>query len=310
MKILVTGANGFIGHALFSQLRNQQHDVIGAVRRSCDYPDMTVLVDALSWSKALTNQNVVIHTAAHAHVMNETQPDALAVYRAVNVERTRKLAEQAADAGVKRFIFLSSIKVNGEQTISGAHFTSKSNAFPEDVYGISKWEAEQALHEVSARTGLEVVIIRPPLVYGPGVKGNFLSMLGWLSRGMPLPLGAIQNQRSLVGIDNLIDLIITCIDHTAAANQTFLVSDGEDLSITKLLRRMSESLGKPARLIPVPASLLQFGAKLLGKQDMAQRLLGNLQVDIAHTKKVLDWTPPVSVDEGLRRTAEWYLNRP
>ena len=210
---------------------------------------------------------------------------------------------------MKRFIFLSSIKVNGERTISGTRFTSADNTFPKDAYGISKWEAEQALYEVSARTGLEVVIIRPPLVYGPGVKGNFLSLLGWLNRGIPLPLGAIHNLRSLISIDNLVDLIITCIKHPAAANQTFLVSDDEDLSTTELLRRMSAALDKPARLLLVPSSLLQLCANLLGIKAVAQRLLENLQVDISHTKEVLDWTPPVSVGEGLRRTAKWYLSQ-
>jgi len=309
MKILVTGANGFIGHTLSTQLRNQQHDLIAAVRRSCGISDETVITDDLSWSKVLTNQDVVIHTAARAHVMNESAADALGAYRSVNVAGTQYLAEQAADAGVKRFIFLSTIKVNGERTISGTRFTSKDNTFPEDAYGISKWEAEQALHEVSARTGMEIVIIRPPLVYGPGVKGNFLSLLNWLNKGIPLPLGAIHNQRSLIGIDNLIDLIITCIDHPSAANQTFLVSDDEDLSTTELLRRMGDALEKPTRLLPIPSSLLQFGANLLGKKDVTQRLLGNLQVDISHTKEKLDWTPPVSVDEGLNKTAEWFLNK-
>ena len=309
MKIVVTGANGFIGYALSTQLRNQQHDVISAVRRSCGIPNETIIADDLSSNSALTNQDVVIHTAARAHVMNETKADALAAYRAVNVDGAKKLAEQSAASGVKRFIFLSSIKVNGERTNAGTRFTSEDNAFPEDAYGISKWEAEQALYEVSARTGLEVVIIRPPLVYGPGVKGNFHSMLKWLSRGIPLPLGAIHNTRSLVGIDNLVDLIITCIDHPAAANQTFLVSDGEDLSTTDLLHRLGKALHKPSRLLPVSASMLEVAAQLVGKKAVAQRLLGDLQVDISKTREVLDWSPIVSVDEGLQKTADWYLSQ-
>ena len=261
------------------------------------------------WSTEFVHIDCVIHCAARAHVMNETEADALAAYRAVNVDGTRRLAEQAVEMGVRRLIYLSSIKVNGEQTVPGERFNSFDNVFPEDPYGISKWEAEQALHEVSAKTGLEIVIIRPSLVYGPGVKGNFLSLLGWLKKGIPLPLGAIHNQRSLVGIDNLIDLIITCIDHPAAANQTFLVSDDEDLSTTELLRGMGHALGMPARLLPVPSSLLQFGANLLGKKDVAQRLFGNLQVDISKTKEILNWKPPVGVDEGLRKTAQWYLSQ-
>ena len=307
MNILVTGANGFIGHALISQLRNQRHDIIAAVRRSCAYPDTTVLVDELSWIEALSGQDVVIHTAARSHVMKQIEKDGLAAFREINAEGTRNLAELAANAGVRRFIFLSSIKVNGERTISGTRFTSKDNAFPEDAYGISKWEAEQALHEVSARTGLEVVIIRPPLVYGPGVKGNLLSLLSLLNKGVPLPLGAIHNRRSLVGIDNLIALIITCIDNPAAANRTFLVSDGGDLSTTELVKHMSKALGKPARLIPLPSPLFQFGARILGKQDIAQRLLANLQVDISHTKEILGWTPQVSLNKELKKMAEWYL---
>ena len=319
MTTLITGSSGFVGMNLCSEMNALGHEIYRVIRSETRLDsrnttkDHFYFIDEIGantdWSAALAGTNCVIHCAARAHVMHENETDALSAYRTVYVEGTRNLAEQAADAGVKRFVFLSSIKVNGERTISGSGFTSADNAFPEDAYGISKWEAEQALHEVSARTGLEVVIIRPPLVYGPGVKGNFLSLLGWLKKGIPLPLGAIHNQRSLVGIDNLIDLIITCIDHPAAANQTFLVSDDEDLSTTELLGCMSKALGKPARLVPVPVSLLHFGAKLLGKRDMAQRLLGNLQVDISHTKKVLDWAPPVSVDEGLRRTAEWYLSQ-
>jgi nucleoside-diphosphate-sugar epimerase len=211
--------------------------------------------------------------------------------------------------GIRRLVYLSSIKVNVAQTVSKDCFFSLNNAFNEDPYAISKWEAEQALYQVSAETDLEVVIIRPPLVYGPGVKGNFLSMLDWLSRGFPLPLGAIRNQRSLVGIDNLVDLILTCMDHPAAANKTFLVSDGEDLSTTELMRRLGAALGKPARLLPVPASSLGLAAQLVGKQDIAERLLGNLQVNISKTKEILNWAPPVSVNDGFRKTAKWYLSQ-
>lgn len=314
-NILVTGASGFVGQRLCSALRSGGFSVRAAVRSErplliADSPEVIAIGEIdnqKDWSTAFVHIDCVIHCAARAHVMNETEADALAAYRAVNADGTRRLAEQAAEAGVRRLVYLSSIKVNGEQTLSGDRFAPSGNAFPQDPYGISKWEAEKALYEVAALTGLEVVIIRPPLVYGPGVKGNFLSMLGWLSRGVPLPLGAIQNQRSLVGIDNLVDLIITCIDHPAAANQIFLVSDDGDLSTTELLRRLGAALGKPARLLPVPASLLELAARLAGKQDIAQRLIGNLQIDISKTREMLNWTPPVSVDEELRRTADWYL---
>lgn len=304
---------------MIARLLSYQHDV-HAVFRSMD-KNAPILAQAIQtfsvghikvdtdWTDALTGVNCVVHCAARAHIMNETETDALAAYRAVNVAGTRRLAEQAAKTGVHRLVYLSSIKVNGEQTFSGDCFTCLDKPFAKDPYGISKWEAEQALHEVSEKTDLEVVIIRPPLIYGAGVKGNFLSMLAWLSRGVPLPLGAIQNQRSLVEIDNLVDLIITCIDHPAAANQTFLVSDDEDLSTTELLCRLGAALGKPARLIPVPASLLGLAARLVGKQDIAVRLLGNLQVNISTTKKILDWAPQVSVNDGFRKTARWYLGQ-
>ena len=317
MRVAITGATGLVGQALCSALTT--HDfLIRAIVRSANIDLKSSLFEIApineingqtDWFNALKDVDCVLHCAARAHVMNETETDALAAYRTVNVDGTRRLVEQSVKSGVKRLVYLSSIKVNGEHTSKDLCFTATDIAKPEDHYGISKWEAEQVLIEVAARTGLEVVIIRPPLVYGPGVKGNFHSMLKWLSRGIPLPLGAIHNMRSLVGIDNLVDLIITCIDHPAAANQTFLVSDGEDLSTTDLLRRLGKALHKPARLLPVPASVLEVAAQLLGKKDVAQRLLDNLQVDISKTREVLDWSPLVSVDEGLQKTADWFLSQ-
>jgi UDP-glucose 4-epimerase len=207
---------------------------------------------------------------------------------------------------VRRFVFVSSVKVNGEATQPGLPFKPDDASTPLDAYGISKMEAEQGLREIAAQTGMEVVIIRPPLVYGPGVKANFAAMMRWLSRGIPLPLGAIHNGRSLVALDNLVDLILTCITHPAAANQTFLVSDGEDVSTTELLRRMGQALDSPARLIPVPAGVLKAAAALLGKRDMAQRLCGSLQVDIQKTRQLLGWTPPLTLDQGLKKAAEGF----
>ena len=233
--------------------------------------------------------------------MNDLSAGTLAEFRKVNVEGTLNLARQAAEAGVKRFVFISSIKVNGEGTEFGKPYTADDAPAPVDPYGISKLEAEQGLLGLASETGMEITIIRPVLVYGPGVKGNFASMINLVEKGIPLPLGAIHNQRSLVGIDNLVDLIIRCIDHPAAANQVFLAADGEDLSTTELLRIVAKAIERPSRLIPVPAPVLQFGATLLGRKAMAQRLLGSLQVDILKTRELLDWTPPVSVDEGLKR---------
>jgi len=236
--------------------------------------------------------------------MKDGTADPLAEYRRVNVEGTLKLARQAAAAGVKRFVFISSIKVNGEATFNKNAFFADDDPAPEDAYGQSKLEAELGLMQLAEETRMEVVIIRPPLVYGPSVKGNFSSMIKLVQMGLPLPLGAIHNKRSLVGIDNLVDLIIRCIDHPAATNQVFLAGDGEDLSTTELLRGVGNAMGKPTRLIPVSAGLLQLGATLLGRKDMAQRLLGSLQVDISKTCELLDWKPPYTVEEGLRRCFE------
>lgn len=248
----------------------------------------------------LQDVEVVVHTAARVHVMDESSDDPLQAFRRINVFATLDLARQAAEAGVSRFVFISSIKVSGEQTRLGMPFRPDDVPRPADPYGVSKREAEDGLLALAAESGMEVVIVRPPLVYGPGVKGNFASMIELLDKGVPLPLGAVYNKRSLVGIGNLVDLIILCLDHSAAANQVFFVSDDEDLSTTEMLRCVAEAMGKPVRLVRVPASMLQIGATLLGKKAMAQRLLGSLQVDITKTRGLLGWTPPYTVEEGLR----------
>jgi UDP-glucose 4-epimerase len=240
--------------------------------------------------------------------MSDATADPLAEFRRVNVQGTLNLARQAATVGARRFVFVSSIKVNGETTQRGRPFTADDAPAPRDPYGVSKMEAEQGLREIALQTGMEVVIIRPPLVYGPKVKANFAVMMRWLRRGVPLPLGALHNQRSLVALDNLVDLIATCLTHPGGANQTFLVSDGEDVSTTELLRRMAKAMGRPARLIPVPAGWLKLAAALVGKQDVVQRLCGSLQVDIGKTRRLLDWTPPQLLDEGLRQAANGYVH--
>jgi len=312
VKVLVTGANGFVGQAVLLRLNGMSGvTAIGSVRRAAMFADAgapIATVGELSaqtdWSGALAGVQAVVHTAARVHVMQEAAVDPLAEFRRVNVQGTLNLARQAAAAGVRRFVFVSSIKVNGEATQPGSRFTADDVPAPLDAYGVSKMEAEQGLLALSAQTGMEVVIIRPPLVYGPGVKANFAAMMRWLRRGVPLPLGAIHNRRSLVALDNLVDLIVLCLTHPTAANRTFLVSDGEDVSTTQLLRRMGQALGRPPRLIPVPASILKLAAAMVGKSDVAHRLCGSLQVDISKTRQLLGWTPPLSLDEGLKRAAE------
>ena len=306
MVIAITGATGFLGDALLRRL-SSQYEVVALVRKEpldkiagVECRICGDLAPTQEWGNLLSRVDAVIHTAARVHVMHERFASDRE-YRRTNVEGTLNLARQAANAGVKRFIFLSSIKVNGEQTPVGQPFSADDTLAPEDAYGISKWEAEQGLQQLASETGMEVVIIRPPLVYGPGVKGNFASMINLVAKGLPLPLGAIHNQRSLVAVDNLVDLIITCIDHPAAVNQVFLAGDGQDLSTTQLLRGVARAMGKPSRLIPVPAFLLMLGATLLGKKAVAQRLLGSLQVDISKARILLGWEPPISLEEGLRR---------
>ncbi|HSN22581.1 MAG TPA: SDR family oxidoreductase, partial [Methylomicrobium sp.] len=272
-KVLITGVNGFVGKSLSDELVIKGFNVNGTVRSvmPVDFPGaMTKFVikdidSKTDWQNALEGIDVVIHLAARVHVMKDMAIDALSEFRKVNVEGTLNLARQAVEAGVQRFIFISSIKVNGESSILEQPYTPEDQPAPVDSYGISKREAEDGLRQLASETGMEVVIIRPPLVYGPGVKANFQSMMRWLDKGIPLPLGAIHNQRSLVSLDNLIDLIVTCIHHPAAANQIFIVGDGEDLSTTELLQRMAAALGKKAWLIPVPSFLLEWGASLIGK---------------------------------------------
>jgi nucleoside-diphosphate-sugar epimerase len=318
MRVLLTGASGFVGHAILAMAK-QRNLLVAPVFRSleaaktCGYaPGNCVMISSLlaetNWEEALLGIDVVIHCAARTHVLNETEVDPLSTFRLVNVEGTLNLARQAAQAGVRRFVFVSSIKVNGEMTHGSLRFSCDDAPAPEDAYGLSKAEAEAGLWRLVQEIGMEVVIIRPPLVYGRGAKGNFASLLGWVRRGLPLPLGAVtQNRRSLVGLDNLVDLILTCLQHPKAANQTFLVSDGEDLSTTEVLQKIGKAMNRPVRLLPVSVSLLAFVARVLGKTAVARRLLGSLQVDISKTCELLDWKPPVSVDEGLRRAAQQRL---
>lgn len=311
--ILVTGATGFVGSAVVRRLlADDAHGrVVVAVRRGeLSWPEGVIqvqtgdLAPSTDWSAALNGVSGVVHCAARVHVMQDTATDPLDEYRRVNVQGTLNLARQATAAGVRRFVFVSSIKANGEATQPGHPFTADDVPAPLDSYGVSKVEAEQGLRELADSTGMEVVIVRPPLVYGPGVKANFAATMRWLARGVPLPLGRIQNARSMVARDNLVDLLVTCLRHPAAAGQTFLVSDGEDVSTTELLRRMGLAMGKPARLLPVPAAWLQLAATMLGKRDIAQRLCGSLQVDIEKTRCLLSWQPPLTLNQGLKIAAE------
>ncbi|NVK36716.1 MAG: SDR family oxidoreductase [Gammaproteobacteria bacterium] len=315
MNILLTGATGFLGRQLVKALVDMVGvNVTAAVRRSTNcLPSRTFEAGGLGaetdWSQALLEQNVVVHAAARAHIMRDEVAEPLAEYRTVNVAGSENLARQAAAAGVKRFIYISSVKVLGESTSGETAFNELTAADPEDAYGQSKYEAEEVLKKIASETGMELVIIRPPLVYGPGVKANFLSLLKLCQLSLPLPFGLVNNRRSMVYLDNLVDFTIQCIDHPNAANQTFLVSDGQDLSLSNLIRIIRKAMNKPAWLLPVPVSLFKLVGKLTGKMALVDRLIGDFQVDSSKAQQLLGWTPPYTVEQGIVETVKDFMNR-
>lgn len=310
-RILITGATGFVGARLSDYLVEHGHSVCAAVRRassSVDVPGDSVVVGEIDgttdWSQALKNIDVVVHLAARVHVMHETEADPLTAFRQINTEGTRQLAEQSAKCGVKRLVYLSTIKVNGESTTKQPFTANDPVNVPQDPYGQSKWEAEQLLKAIGAQTGLEVVLIRPPLVYGPGVKANFLNLMKLARSGIPLPLKGIQNQRTLVGLDNLVDLIKVCCEHPAASGQVFLAGDDETVSTPELIAAISQALQKKNRLFYFPPVVLKLLTSLLGKRAIWQRLAGSLAVDNSAAKSILGWKPVSSMAEELQRIAE------
>ncbi len=314
-SILLTGGSGFVGQAILSALINNKNNVVAVGRKAPPHKFEKEIGSLLSWIRideingetewknALKDTVSVVHCAARTHVMHENVIDSLEAYRRVNVAGTLQLARQAADAGVRRFVFLSSIKVNGETTMSGHQFTEDTRVAPQDAYGQSKAEAEEGLFIISRETSMEVVIIRPPLVIGPDAKGNLAVIFKLVQLGIPLPLGAVNNLRSFISLENLVSLVLLCADsHLSprAANQVFVVADGEDISTTMLLRKVALAVGCPSRLLPVPSSLLSVGAMLLGKRPVAVRLLGNLQVDATKVRTLLGWRPIVTLDNQLK----------
>lgn len=311
-KVFVTGATGFVGRALVKDLLQRGYSVETLVREiSTVLPaEVNQIVTDLgdidvSTGVSFVDVCVVIHCAARVHVMKDDAVDALAEFRAINRDATLALARKAAESGVKRFVFLSSIGVNGNNNLKPFSETDTPN--PQESYAISKWEAELGLLALAEETGIEMVIIRPPLVYGPNAPGNFGSLIKWIDKGIPLPLGAIHNQRSFVALDNLVSFIIHCIDHPRAANEVFLISDGEDVSTTELLQKVAKAFGKRAFLLPVPVSWMTFAAKLVSKADVANRLFGSLQVDSSKARELLGWKPVITMDEQLKKTADAYL---
>ena len=306
-KVLISGANGFVGCALSEACAAVGWGVRGAVRAHPELQQVAVgdIGPETDWRTALLGCEVVIHLAARVHVMHDNATDPLAAFRAVNTSATLNLARQAAHSGVRRFVFLSSIKVNGEATLTQAYReTDVPN--PQDAYAVSKWEAEQGLHALAMETGMEVVILRPPLVYGPGVKANFLRLLRWVEKGVPLPLASVDNRRSMIYLGNLVDALRLCAQHPAAAGQTYLVSDGEDVSTAVLIRALAAAMGRPARLWPCPEAVLRGVAALAGKAAEADRLLGSLQIDSSTIRRDLGWAPPCTFRDGIQATVDSY----
>jgi nucleoside-diphosphate-sugar epimerase len=308
-RVLVTGANGFVGHHLCLEILKRGGSVKAVLRtpnpkqKEFDFSIVGNIDERTNWTEAICGVDVVIHLAARVHVMQDESDDSLAEFRCTNTAGTENLARQVAKAGVKRLVYVSSIKVNGEETCGETKFTETDNPHPLDPYGVSKVEAEEALHRVAAETGLEVVIVRPPLVYGAGVKGNFAQMLKVLAMGIPLPLASVNNRRSLVYVGNLVDALILCATHPAAVGQTYLVSDGDDISTPDLLSQLGVAMGHPARLLPCAQALLRLAGRMTGKADQVERLLGSLQVDSGKIRRELGWMPPYTLSQGLRATA-------
>ena len=315
--VLVTGASGFVGRALVAALAADERFRVRAAYRTAPVlapvgVEVAVAgeIDAAhGWNVALEGADAVVHTVARTHVLHETEADALAAYRRINVEGTLNLARAAAAAGVKRFVFLSSIKVNGEATPIGQSFGEADAPAPLDAYGVSKHEAEQALADLARSAGLEVVVLRPPLIYGPGVKGNLERLIRLVARGVPLPLGAVRNQRSMVGLDNLCSAIMTCLSHEAAAGRTYLVADGHDVSTPELIRVIGAAMGKKPSLWPVPVALLHLAGGLTGRANEVRRLTGSLQVDAGLISRELGWRPETSIEAGLRSMVEAQLSK-
>src|SRR3989338_2680099 len=312
MRLLITGANGFVGKPLCAELRRQGNAVRAAVRSISAAPVCEGAIEVgnidgdTDWTNALHGVELVFHLAARVHVMKDTSADPLAEFLKVNLHGTANLARQAAHAGVKRFVYASSIKVNGERTGETTPFTELDKPNPQDPYAVSKWQAEQALQRIAQETGLEIVIVRPPLVYGPGVKWNFISLLAAIDRGVPLPLASANNTRSLVYVGNLVDALISCATHPAAAAQTYLVSDGEDVSTAVLVEKIARALGRNNRSFHFPPALLRAVATLAGRSEQVDRLFGSLRVSNEKICGELSWSPPYTLDQGLRATADWY----
>ena len=317
MNLLVTGANGFIGYKLCEKVLNIGWHVRGTVRPSTYRNNLPFDVDVVpieeigpltDWSKVMSDVDTVVHLAARVHEINDIAADVSDAYRSVNVAGTERLARMAVASGIRRFIYLSTVKVNGEERSSP--YTEKDNPKPIDPYGISKWESEKRLHEIINHTELEVVILRPPMVYGPGVKANFLRLLNVVERGIPLPLANVNNHKSLIYLENLLDAIVTCINHPRAAGQTFLVSDDRDLSTPELIRLMAQAMGRKVRLFSFPPDMLKIMGKITGRSAEIDRLLGSLCVDSSKIRRMLEWKPPYNIEEGIRETAKWYLKSP
>ena len=314
-NVLVTGANGFIGKALCRRMLAEGWNVRGAVRslsQKAALPSVMDIVEigsigpSTEWETALEGIDTVVHLAARVHVMDESTADPVTAYREINVAGTTHIAQISKFKEVRRFVYVSSIKVNGEGRADP--YTESDQPAPVDPYGISKFEAEQELQSIAGKTGLEVVIVRPPLVYGPEVKANFLQLIKLINRGIPFPFAGVKNQRSMIFLGNLVDALFICITHPRAAGNTFLVSDGKNVSTPELIQKISLSLGKPARVFALPTGFLRFLGKLTGKSEAVSRLLDSLIVDSAKIRTELDWKPPFSMEEGLKKTADWYLH--